>query len=271
MAECTTNTMIDRGGFGVVVGGCGGMTRSRDMYATKFEQLFYRGRHAVLSGTHDVDRVPANGTARWGISVILPVDPTATAVLDMLATEALAIAGSDHWPTGARASSHVTVRSLEAHRDPIDAGDAAVARYGLALERTAKRCRPVRFALTGITLTPIAVMACIEPIDTAADELAMALAEELGADAWREANFDRDIWYATLVHFTGPIEDPGGLVDWVVERRRTSFGMAGSTEVELIRWTYDGHQVQPVRLSLATLAGPQSSPADGLPTEALSG
>jgi hypothetical protein len=42
---------------------------------------------------------------------------------------------------------------------------------------------------------------------------------EVGRGRLVRAEFVRDIWYVTLVHFTGPVVDPAGLVDWVVARR----------------------------------------------------
>ena len=58
----------------------------------------------------------------------------------------------------------------------------------------------------------------------------------------------RDIWYATLVHFTGEIRDRQGLVDWVAARRRLDLGVARIDETELLRFRYDGRQ--PVRHTL---------------------
>lgn len=86
----------------------------------------------------------------------------------------------------------------------------------------------------------------------AADDFACGLAEELGADGWFEHEYDRDIWYATVVHFTGPIDDPAALVDWVATRRRLDLGVATVGEAELSMLRFDGRQ--PVREPLARAA-----------------
>jgi hypothetical protein len=224
------------------------------MYAHLFDRLFERGRDAVLRSEHARDTPPADGDERWGISVVFRPDPEVAAALDAAAGEAMAYCGPGHWPTGAVVASHFTVRSLEGYRDPVPDGDAAVARYAAAVARAAaRRPGPVRLAMTGVTLTPTSVMCSAEPVDAAAGELATALGEELGPDGWHEADFNRDIWYANLVHFTGPIADPEGLVGWAADRRRRGFGETKITEIELMRWAYDGRQVVPVELARSAL------------------
>jgi hypothetical protein len=72
----------------------------------------------------------------------------------------------------------------------------------------------------------------------------------LGGDGWFEAGFTRDIWYSTIVHFTGPINDPTTLVDWVAARRDLDLSETCCGEAELLRWQYDG--AQPLRVPLTT-------------------
>ncbi|MDW5323668.1 hypothetical protein [Plantactinospora sp. KLBMP9567] len=217
-------------------------------YGAAFDRLFARGRDAVLAGSHYRDSPPVDG-GRWGLSVVLPPDPPCAGRLAAVAAEALAVAGPDHWPTGAPEAVHFTVRALEAHRSSVPDGDPLVARAGSALRRAAAACRPVRLALHGLTLTPSGVMVCAYPVDAAPDEFAARLAVELGDDAWFEAGFSRDIWYATLVHFTGPLRDPPALVDWVAARRGADLGDAVVGAAELLRFRFNGRQ--PVRVPLA--------------------
>ena len=115
---------------------------------------------------------------------------------------------------------------------------------------------PARFRFAGLTLTPSGVMACAYPADGAADGLARRLRHELGDDGWFEANFHRDIWYATLVHFAADLVDPAALVAWVADRRDLDLGPVVVDEVELLRFDYDGRQPVRVPLSTAPLGRP---------------
>jgi len=225
-------------------------------YAQTFDRLFDLGSDVVLGGTHEFDGPPADGDARWGISVNFRPDPSLSGLTARLSTEALDLVGPDHWPTGNKDAVHLTVRALEQHRSPVPNDDDATARYAQALRRAVDRCPgSVRFAFTGLTLTPTCVMACVEPLDAAADRFASALAEELGPDGWYEMGFNRNIWYASLVHFTGPIADPRGLVEWVRARRLGDLEVNhfAATAVELIRWSYNGRQVLPVGMAVVPL------------------
>lgn len=224
------------------------------MYAQAFDRLFLRGRDAVLAGTHEICEPPLDGQPRFGISIIVRPDPAIAAVLATVTADVMAISGSAHWPTGAAVASHFTIRSLEPHREPIADDDAAVRRYADALARTsARRPGPIRFAMTGLTLTPTSVMYCAEPLDDAAGVLVAVLDDELGADCWFEADVTRDIWYANVVHFAGPIADPTGLVDWVASHRGHRIGETKIAEIELVRWAYDGRQAVPVTLARSAL------------------
>lgn len=140
---------------------------------------------------------------------------------------------------------HFTVRAIEAHRSEVPPHDPLVSRCVAALRRAATGARPAQFRLAGLTLTPSGVMACAYPQDDAADVFASRLENELGDDAWFEAQYHRDIWYATLVHFTGEVRDRQGLVDWVAARRRLDLGVTQVDVAELLRFRYDGRQ--PVR------------------------
>ncbi|BCB80901.1 hypothetical protein GCM10022251_79680 [Phytohabitans flavus] len=223
---------------------------SKIEYAAAFDRLFERGREAVLAGTHYCDTPPVEG-GRWGLSVVFQPDPACAARLAAVTAEALAIAGAGHWPTGAPEAAHFTVRAIQAHRAAVPDDDPLVVRCTAALERAAIRSRPVRIRLGGLTLTPSGVMACAYPGDSAADEFAGRLGEELGEDGWFERDFHRDIWYATLVHFTGPFDDPTELVDWVTARRHVDLGEVLIEEAELLRFRFNGRQ--PVRMPVATV------------------
>jgi hypothetical protein len=218
-------------------------------YRARFDRLFDRGSAAILSGAHFVDVPPVKG-GRWGLScALVPEGRTARRLADVSA-ELLAVAGEGHWPTGALGAAHFTVRAIEVHREGLSPDDPLVARCAVAIERAAAApSAPVRIKLEGLTLTPSGVMVCAHPVDDAADVFAARLGAELGDDGWFEATYERDIWYATLLHFAADVRDPAALVDWVSARRRLPLGLAEVDAVELLTFRFNGRQ--PVRQSLA--------------------
>lgn len=219
---------------------------------SRFDKLFELGREAVLSRVHDCDKPPVDG-GRWGIAVILKPDTTLAGRLAEITDEAMAIAGSHHWPTGSPSAVHFTVRALEWFRTEVPEDDPSVARYTEALERAAKRAKPIALTIRGLTLTPSCVMMCAEPTDETATGFAQALAGELGPDGWLEEDFHRDIWYATLVHFAGPIDEPQALVDWVQQRRETLVAQADFDTAQLIRYTFNGRHTELAPLASVAL------------------
>lgn len=235
----------------------GEVARSGAGYRAAFDRLFDRGRIAVQAGTHYSDSPPVDG-GRWGMSVVLQPEGICAVRLAEVTAEALSVAGVDHWPTGGPEAVHFTVRAIQAHRSVMPPGDPLVGRCAAALKRAGAASRPVRLRMRGLTLTPSGVMACAYPVDSAADDFAARLSDELGDDGWFEAAFVRDIWYATVVHFTGPVCDPAGLVDWVAARRDLGLGETVIRGAELLRFRYNGRQ--PVRVTLATapLGAPDS-------------
>lgn len=117
----------------------------------------------------------------------------------------------------------------------IPPDDPTVARYRSALDRATRAGTwPVRFQVTGLTLTPGSVMACAEPLDATADHFSARLATELGPDARHETE-PRDIWYLNLLHFTTDIARPDELIDWVASRRHTLIGTTAIAAPELVR------------------------------------
>lgn len=217
------------------------------MTAETFDRLFREGRRLVLEGRHRIDAPPAPPDERWGPSVCLRPDPVAAATLDRVTTEALRYAGHGHWPTGASRSSHFTVRVLDRYRDDLTADRESVGPLVAAMRRAAVASGPLRLRLTGLTLTPASVMAAAEPEDGGPAAFAAALAHELGEHGWFEADVDRTIWYANLVHFTGPIADREALVEWVADRRQVDLG-AVEARPELLDWVFEEGQMVPVLL-----------------------
>ena len=233
------------------------------MYGDTFDRLFDLGRAALLAGSHQCETPPADGAARYGLSVVLRPDPAAAARLAEVGAEAAGFAGGGHWPSGDADLVHFTVRSLERHRESVPAGDPAVRRYGAALDRAARG--KIRLRLAGLTLTPVSVMACAWPCDDAADEFATTLEAALGEDGGYE-NGERDIWYANVLHFAGPIADPAGLVDWVTRRRTLDLGETTVDTVELCQWVPDPRRPAPLVLASTRLDADGAPPEGGTPS-----
>ncbi|WP_432882871.1 hypothetical protein ACQPYH_40470 [Kribbella sp. CA-245084] len=155
--------------------------------------------------------------------------------MDTLTAEAAALSGPGHWETGQLDSAHLTVRALEPRRDVIPPDDPTLGRYQSALDRATKASTwPLRFHVTGLTLTPGSVMACALPVDGGADLFSDHLTAELGPDARHEPE-RRDIWYLNLLHFTTDIAKPDELIDWVAARRHTTVGTTTIGVPELVR------------------------------------
>lgn len=219
-----------------------------------FDQLFADGAAALAAGSHGVQVAPPGDGRRWGVSVVLRPDPEAAASLEALAHEAAAVAGDGHWLTGAAENSHLTVRALEWPRADIGDDDPCVARYATALRTAVAGVRPLTFAVTGLTLTPLSVMACAVPADDTADRLSAAYAAALGPDAWLEKEFRRDLWYLNVLHFAAPVTRARALIDWVAERRASAPMALRVTEVEIAAWRFTGSGMTPRRLAVAVLA-----------------
>lgn len=219
----------------------------------RFAELFASARGALLDGKSVAQKPPSEAGGRWGLSVALRPEERAARLVDEMTRQAMAVAGDSHWPTGAVCSSHFTVRTLERYRSHIPKDDERVACYQAAMVRAAARTDAVRLRLTGLSLSPGGVMLCADPVDAAAERLADSLADELGEAGWFEADFHRDIWYATLVHFTGAPSDPAGLIDWAAARWHMDMGMSVHTSVELVHWRFNGAQTVPKVIGAARL------------------
>lgn len=152
-------------------------------------------------------------------------------------TQAEGYAGPGHFRTGTADSVHFTVRALELYHETVD--DQAVRRYAEALRRAAREVRPIALDLIGLTLAPGSVMVCAQPADEHAGRLTQRLDDELGDDGWHEAGFERNIWYASILHFAADIARPAELVEWVAQRRELDLGRTVTDTAELVRFHYE--------------------------------
>jgi hypothetical protein len=127
-----------------------------------------------------------------------------------------------------------------------------VHRYATAIAEAASG-KSLSFNVLGILITPISVMLGLEPANDQPARLAKALGGALGSDGWFEKDRLRDIWYVNLVHFSGPVVNPPGLVHWV-ERFAVpaSFKVRGGS-LEVVRWHFDGIRMMPATLTSVPL------------------
>lgn len=185
-----------------------------------FDRLFYAAVPALLDGTHRQDQPPVDG-GRWPVSVVCVPDTSVRRVLAEWMHEAIEFAGPSHFPTGGETTSHFTVRALEPYRDAASPTDSVAREWSEALDEVARATHPVRMRLSGVTLSTSAVMAQAEPVDDHAWELMRRVRAALGTHAWYEdRGQQRDIWYASVLHFAAPLQNAPGLVAWARERRQ---------------------------------------------------
>lgn len=226
----------------------------RPIRSAGFERLNAEGRQAVLTGTHQVECAPANGSPRWAVGAILRPDPRAAQAIEQVARAAAAVVGANHWLAGAARSSHLSLRRhLEPRRRPIPAGDRLVARYAAAQDAAAKSAGPVRFAITGLILTPISVMARALPADAAADDLAARFDAALHAEGCPETGSIPAFWYVNLVYFTGPVHAAEDLAAWTEARQQMTVTDVRVTEMQLVRWQHTVTGMMPLALAAASL------------------
>ncbi|RYC12938.1 hypothetical protein [Nocardioides zhouii] len=186
-----------------------------------FDRLFSQAVPALVDGSHRQDEPPVDG-GRWPVSVVcVPDAPTRTVLADVMA-EALVHAGPGHFETGRPDASHITVRALEPYRDAASPADQLSADWAVALDEVGRESPPIRLRLTGVTLTASAVMVQAEPVDDEPWELMRRLRAALGPLAWYEEQWqERDIWYASVLHFAAPVLDAPGLVEWAASHRES--------------------------------------------------
>jgi hypothetical protein len=226
---------------------------------TTFDRLFAQAVPLIEPGLHERHSPPVEAGGRWPVSVVLRPDHACADRLERAMTQVEGLAGPGHLRTGLAGSVHFTVRVLERYREAVGEADEAVLRYAGAMSRAAAQVEAIELDLVGLTLAPGSVMVCAHPVDDHADTFMDLLKDELGGDAWREAGFTRDIWYANLVHFAADIASPAELIQWVAQRRGLDLGSTLIDTAELVRFRYeDGAQGRLMRPEVLAAARTRS-------------
>jgi hypothetical protein len=117
----------------------------------------------------------------------------------------------------------------------------------------AKSTGPVRFAISGLILTPISVMARAIPADAAADDLVAIFDAALHAEGCYEAGSTPALWYVNLVYFTGPVSAADDLAAWTDARQQMKVTDVRVTEMRIARWRHTTTGMMPVVLASASL------------------
>lgn len=184
-----------------------------------FNRLFDEAVPVVLAGDHRQERPPVDG-GRWPVSVVGVPDAQTRDVLARVMNEALVHAGRGHFETGGLDASHFTVRALEPYREAAAPSDSISGEWSTALEEVGRTTPPLSLRLTGVTLSASGVMVKVDPVDDAPWELMRRVRAALGPLAWYEDQRpQRNIWYASVLHFAAPVHDAHGLVAWISEHR----------------------------------------------------
>jgi hypothetical protein len=216
--------------------------------------LHERGLRAVLAREEIWEVPPHPSRPRWGVSLVLRPDETSAQRLATLAAQVSAVAGHGHWQTGGLGSAHLTVRVLEPYREPVSLDDPLVRQYAAAAARVGERSPSPRFALTGLLVAPGGVLASAVPANASAAQLRAVLSSELGdAGAFEAHSYRGDAWWASLLHFSAPLDDGAALVGWVEQRRALDLGFFQPRTLDLIRYEYDGARTAPVPLACIPL------------------
>jgi hypothetical protein len=142
-------------------------------------------------------------------------------------------------------------RHLEPRRRWIPAGDPLVARYAAALRAAAKSTGPVRFAITGLILTPVSVMARAIPADAAADDLAARFDAALLAEECHETGSTP--FCGTSTWCTSPARSTPRMTCRLTEtRQHMKVTDVRITEMQIVRWQYTTTGITPVALASAS-------------------
>lgn len=201
----------------------------------RFDELFAESSPLIIGQRHRRERPPVEG-GRWPVSVVIFPDRDLAEHLDAITRQLIKLAGPGHFHTGIAGSAHLTVRALERFRARVPDGDPAVARYARALRAAAARTSIFSVTITGLTLTPGAVLAGVAVGADPIDALSAILAEELGrADDWLERANLRTFRHLSLLHFGADLAQPRELVDWVGDRRSLALGSMVVRAADLVR------------------------------------
>lgn len=219
-----------------------------------FDDLGAAGRAAVLAGEHRIESPPDADGDRWGPSVVLRPDAKTLSRVERWVLEVLPLVGPGHWATGSSKTAHITVRSLGPRRSSDSAGELTE-RFGRAVAAASEAVGSVQFDMGAVLLSPISVMLALHPVGDSAARLAAALEEALGQEGWFEKGRPRDIWYLNVVHFTGSIADPRGLVQWVETRDGSEGSPVHAESLEAVQWEFERQQMLPLQFAAFPLGG----------------
>lgn len=201
----------------------------------RFEELFDRNAPLILEQRHQRETPPVEG-GRWPVSAVIMIGGELGDRLAALTAELVGLTGPGQFHTGSSGSAHLTVRALERYRPVLPDDGPAVARYAAALRSSCARSDAFEVSLTGLSVTPLAVVARVDVGAREVTELSARFADDLGPDDWLERDHvARTFRHLTLLHFGAALARPRSLLDWVSDRRTLALGSTTVTTVDLVR------------------------------------
>jgi hypothetical protein len=222
--------------------------------ASLYRSLWERTDDALRTATYDPDPQPAHGDARWGLSVVFPIDGF---VLDALRPELDAMTRLRKSPHLVYAPDdlHSTVRSLEGFQDTVPA--AQIEHYAEQLNRLTRGIGPIEVDYVGLSGTPSGIFVCGYPSPTLAE-----LRERLHHDQLPtgpigvrsvDAKRTRTTAHVSLVVFRPPLTDETNLAEYVSARAATRYGRLAVRSLSVVRYRPTADSVHMEELSRVAL------------------
>lgn len=222
-----------------------------------YERSWAEGAAALAAGAVECDPPPREGDERWGLSIVLRPEGRVRERLAAAADELRPFLGERQLLYGP-STLHTTLRSLEAHRGKIEAGDPLLSRYADALRELA-RSQPLSIAYDGLTLGRSGVLAQGWPLGEGLQRLRDALHSRLAdkglAQSGPERSAPRRTAHASLAVFQCPPESPGALLEHVAARRRLEYGRCDFSHAEIVKYELGAGSLRLSVLESVSLGG----------------
>jgi hypothetical protein len=223
--------------------------------ATRYEAFRERGRAILLTGENTYDR-PLGETGRWGISAVFRPSTDVLGKLAGLTAQLHDVLSDGHWIHGP-GCLHSTLRALEYYRADIPPGDTDIETYADALEQAARGIPPFELAVGRVSPHQGGAVLLLSPLDKTLDTLQERYDQALHDRGACRFDFEhrRDLWNIGLVHFAGPLTNPGEFVAWCNESRDLGLSTITFDAVDIVRAHQEPDDVRLETLHRSALLG----------------
>lgn len=213
------------------------MTVACDALTATYDEVWSRGREALVADRPSPDPLPVEGGIRWGISAVFRLRSWSPMLVDC-ATRLQALIGPNHFVYGPQ-SLHITLQQFEPYRARVAVDDGRVRVYRDDLAAVAARRTSVRIRLRGLSASPAGVIVQGFPltdlqalrVDLYRQRVASGLPLR-GPEADRATL--RTTAHASLAVYGGRVEPPAELIAFIDERRETDFGEQVFERLDLV-------------------------------------